>query len=117
MKCTPVRFASDTVNLDVWAAMIDGHSGSVMVVCRSYRHIKSFPIWKFSLQCLFVRQPDPNNSYYSSGISCFSHATVLPTREFECANHTQLVHRDSRTLTAARKRAPKVADRAKSELV
>ena len=38
-------------------------------------------------------------------------------REFECANHTQLVHRDSRTLTAARKRAPKVVERAKPELV
>ena len=37
--------------------------------------------------------------------------------EFECANHTQLVHRDSRTLTAARKRAPKVVERAKPELV
>ena len=32
-------------------------------------------------------------------------------REFECANHTQLVHRrDSRTLTAARKRASKVVE-------
>ena len=28
-------------------------------------------------QCLFVRQPDPNHSYYSSGTSCFSRATVL----------------------------------------
>ena len=31
-------------------------------------------------------------------------------REFERANHTQLVHRDSRTLTAATKRAPKVVE-------
>ena len=38
-------------------------------------------------------------------------------REFECANHTQLVHRDSRTLTAAKKRAPKVVERAKPELL
>ena len=28
-------------------------------------------------QCLFVRQPDPNHSYYSSGTFCFSRATVL----------------------------------------
>ena len=38
-------------------------------------------------------------------------------REFERANHTQLVHRDSRTLTAAKKRAPKVVERAKPELL
>ena len=31
-------------------------------------------------------------------------------REFERANHTQLVHRDSRTLIAAKKRAPKVVE-------
>ena len=30
-------------------------------------------------QCLFVRQPDPNNSYYSSGTSCFSRATLSRT--------------------------------------
>ena len=47
----------------------------------------------------------------------YSELKDLPTREFECANHTQLVHRDSRTLTAARKRAPKVVERAKPELV
>ena len=38
-------------------------------------------------------------------------------REFERVNHTQLVHRDSRTLNAAKKRAPKVVERAKPELL
>ena len=38
-------------------------------------------------------------------------------REFERANHTQLVHRDSRTLTAAKKWVPKVVERAKPELL
>ena len=38
-------------------------------------------------------------------------------REFERANRTQPVHRDSRTLTAAKKRAPKVVERVKPELL
>ena len=38
-------------------------------------------------------------------------------RDFERANHVQLVHRDSRTLTAAKKRAPKIVERAKPELL
>ena len=38
-------------------------------------------------------------------------------REFELANHTQLVHRDSRTLNAAKKRAPKVVEQAKPDLL
>ena len=38
-------------------------------------------------------------------------------REFELANHTQLVHRDSRTLNGAKKWAPKVVERAKPDLL
>ena len=37
--------------------------------------------------------------------------------EFEKANFVQFTHRDSRTLTAAAKRAPKVVEKANKELV
>ena len=37
--------------------------------------------------------------------------------EFERANFIQLAHRDSRTLTAAAKRAPKVVEKANKELL
>ena len=38
-------------------------------------------------------------------------------KDFERTNYVQLVHRDSRTLKAAKKRAPKIVERAKPDLM
>ena len=76
------------------------------------------------MQCLFVRHPafpvcaraidylprDPFTAkiLLSIGDSFDSYSELKDrVREFERANHTQVVHRDSQTLTAAKKRAPK----------